>query len=351
MPLISIIIPIYKVEPYLCRCVDSVLAQTYKDFELILIDDGSPDRCGAICDKYAIQDKRIHVIHQSNKGLSAARNTGLDCAAGDYICFIDSDDYIELSYLETIIPVMESGADLAAIGYDKFDDNCYSQPYVWNNTKFFVKREDQVKFFIEELMQYNVGWEACFHVYRNDIIKMFQIRFQDTKKVFAEDLLFMICYCAHIERIVCVNNVLYHYYQRIDSIMGKEKSVLNAGRMNELSKEVLSFFIRSKVDNKLLCAFPVIHFYIMLNVISRYKNQNEITYKQFRNLLKADISDFRFFAHNIKKLRKCKQYMEPLFSAYDLEEILDIYEYYADGNMLAFKLKCKRNDLLQHLRK
>lgn len=98
--MISVIVPVYNVEPYLRKCIDSILAQTYRDFELILIDDGSPDNCGAICDEYAAQDSRIRVIHQGNCGVSVARNTGLDAAKGEYVSFVDSDDWIDNEYLE-----------------------------------------------------------------------------------------------------------------------------------------------------------------------------------------------------------------------------------------------------------
>ena len=91
-PIISIIVPIYNVEEYLPKCIDSILNQTYKELEVILVDDGSPDSCGKICDRYAKKDERVKVIHQKNGGLSAARNSGLDCANGEYIGFVDSDD-------------------------------------------------------------------------------------------------------------------------------------------------------------------------------------------------------------------------------------------------------------------
>ena len=106
MPLISVIVPVYKVEPYLHRCVDSILAQTFTDFELILVDDGSPDNCGAICDEYAAKDSRIHVIHQQNGGLSAARNAGIDLAFAhsdsQWLSFIDSDDWVHPEYLDIL---------------------------------------------------------------------------------------------------------------------------------------------------------------------------------------------------------------------------------------------------------
>lgn len=102
LPLISVIVPVYKVEPYLHRCIDSIRNQTYTNLEIILVDDGSPDNCGRICDEYAQKDKRIFVIHQENGGLSAARNSGLDRCSGAYIGFVDSDDCIHPEMYERL---------------------------------------------------------------------------------------------------------------------------------------------------------------------------------------------------------------------------------------------------------
>ena len=104
---ISVIIPVYNVEPYLRQCLDSVVNQTYKNLEIIIIDDGSPDNCGAICDEYAAKDKRIQVIHKENCGLSAARNDGLARATGEWIAFVDSDDWCELDLYEKAIACAE----------------------------------------------------------------------------------------------------------------------------------------------------------------------------------------------------------------------------------------------------
>lgn len=102
-PLISVIIPVYKVENYLKQCLDSVCGQTYNNLEIILVDDGSPDDCGEICDEYAMKDSRVKVIHKKNGGLSSARNTALDIAMGDYISFVDSDDYLDLLFYEKLM--------------------------------------------------------------------------------------------------------------------------------------------------------------------------------------------------------------------------------------------------------
>ena len=105
-PLISVIVPVYKVEDYLERCIESIMAQTYTQLEIILVDDGSPDGCPQLCDSLAKKDKRIRVIHQKNGGLSDARNTGLDTCRGKKICFVDSDDYVSPDYIETLYEAM-----------------------------------------------------------------------------------------------------------------------------------------------------------------------------------------------------------------------------------------------------
>lgn len=106
-PLITVIIPCYKVEQYLPKCINSVLTQTYTNLEIILVDDGSPDNCGNICDNYAQKDSRIKVIHKTNGGLSDARNKGIDIAHGEYITFIDSDDYVSNDYIEVLYNLLK----------------------------------------------------------------------------------------------------------------------------------------------------------------------------------------------------------------------------------------------------
>jgi glycosyltransferase involved in cell wall biosynthesis len=118
MPAISIIVPIYKVEKYLCRCIDSILAQTFADFECILIDDGSPDNCGNICDEYAKKDARIIVIHQINSGVSSARNAGLDIAKGEWIGFVDGDDFCDSEMFQILYEnAARHNADVSICGY------------------------------------------------------------------------------------------------------------------------------------------------------------------------------------------------------------------------------------------
>ena len=119
-PLVSIIVPIYKVEPYLRRCLDSIVNQSYTNLEIILVDDGSPDNCPQICDEYASKDNRIKVIHKKNGGLSDARNAGLDICKGEYISFVDSDDWVDEKYIETLLDLaIKENVDIAIGEHEK----------------------------------------------------------------------------------------------------------------------------------------------------------------------------------------------------------------------------------------
>lgn len=142
MPKLSIIVPVYKVEEFLDRCIESILAQTFNDYELILVDDGSPDRCGEMCENWAKRDNRIRVIHKENGGLSDARNAGIDVAVGEYIGFVDSDDYIKLDMFEVLKKNLEENdADISMCGYmDVYangvrKENSDRTVYVWNQNE------------------------------------------------------------------------------------------------------------------------------------------------------------------------------------------------------------------------
>ena len=132
--MISVIVPVYNVAAYLDRCVKSIVNQTYADLEIILVDDGSPDQCGTMCDNWAMKDKRIKVVHKENGGLSDARNAGIEVASGDYIGFVDSDDWIEPDMYQDLLEAVErEGAELAVTGINRTYDNEFSRiQYAWD---------------------------------------------------------------------------------------------------------------------------------------------------------------------------------------------------------------------------
>lgn len=215
--MISIIVPVYKVEPYLRRCVDSILAQTYTDFELILVDDGSPDNCGAICDEYAAKDSRIRVIHQENGGLSAARNAGLDVAAGEYITFVDSDDLLLDTYLEMLFDTIHTkGADISVCDIIKFS----------NDEQLKIESDNQTS------VATMSGRDACASIYKMDGIvpvmawgKLYKRELFDgirypVGKIHEDDATTpKLLYNA--KSVVLISNQLYLYRQREGSIMSE----------------------------------------------------------------------------------------------------------------------------------
>lgn len=138
MPQISVIVPVYNVEQYLSRCLDSIINQTYRNFEVILVDDGSPDKCPEICDYYALQDNRIKVIHKENGGLADARNEGIRASSGEFITFIDSDDFVSFRYLEVLLDgITRHNADIIIAKFQRFESK--------NNIKNFVIIDDWVR--------------------------------------------------------------------------------------------------------------------------------------------------------------------------------------------------------------
>ena len=136
---VSIIIPVYNVEAYLDRCLKSIVNQTYENLEIIIVDDGSPDKCPFICDSWQLKDDRIIVIHKENGGLSSARNTGLDIATGDYICFVDSDDYISLDMIETMLDAaLTYSVDVVTCGRIRVANSTEEEMYSLPKGKLFT---------------------------------------------------------------------------------------------------------------------------------------------------------------------------------------------------------------------
>lgn len=290
---ISVIVPVYKVESYIHCCIDSILAQSYSDFELILVDDGSPDNCGAICDEYAERDSRICVIHKQNGGLSSARNAGLDVATGKYVCFIDSDDIADPSLLETVIPYMEKGYDLTAFCFQGFyDDGTILQFLPRKKSTWILENEEKRKAFIhKKLLQGAIGWEAWSRVFVREIIENYHLRFEDNREIFAEDMFFSLCYCAHAKQIMNLDTVLYHYRQRKDSIMRQETGRNNMGRIQKLVQAVLDHYRTCDDCTLLVEDFQFLHFQIIMNqFISQISNVSD--YASFRDEIRAKTSDW-----------------------------------------------------------
>ena len=218
-PLISIIVPIYKVEPYLRRCLDSIVNQTYTNLEIILVDDGSPDGCPQICDEYAAKDKRIVVIHKENGGLSDARNAGLKIASGAFISFVDSDDWVNDHYIETLYLAQNKfNADLVIAEHQDIYDDYVCNKKAQQSNIFIenINRNETLKrLFCQNKSSYTVAWGK---LYRKQLLEDFYFpigKFHEDE--FTTYLLF------HKADTICyTNEVIYNYRQRTDNITSTE---------------------------------------------------------------------------------------------------------------------------------
>ncbi len=239
---ISFIVPIYNVEKYLPRCVESILSQTYSDFEVILVDDGSPDNSGMLCDEYARKDQRVRVIHKSNGGLSDARNTGLHEAKGEWVVFVDSDDFwVNGSCLQDIITVVEKHAECGFVGF-----NC---SYYYDDIQLFTKwvaYDDKLGYPIDKNTAMHalvasgvMPMSACLKVISRKCL--FDLKLDFIEGILAEDIPWFIDLLEGCSKCMFVNQYIYAYRQdREGSITnsGGEKSFNNLFSIlkNELAK-------------------------------------------------------------------------------------------------------------------
>lgn len=210
MPEISIIVPVYNVAQYLHKCVDSILAQTFQNFELILVDDGSPDESGRICDDYAQQDNRVYVIHKSNGGLSSARNAGIEVAKAPYLAFVDSDDYVSAEMYQGLFEdITESNADMAICGiYDVYGKQA---PKILPPVKEIVSAHDATKMILEAKL---ISVHAVNKLYRRELFD--EVRYPEGS--ITEDAAVIFSLVAQCERIAVNTKQQYYYVHREDTI-------------------------------------------------------------------------------------------------------------------------------------
>lgn len=272
-PKISIIVPVYKVEQYLPKCIDSILAQTYHNWELLLIDDGSPDNSGHICEEYAQKEERIRVFHKENGGVSSARNFGLDNAEGDYIMFVDSDDWISVDCLAICMnEILKSNLEAVQFGFISVTSNK-------ENPKLKVAT---LPLDGEQYIQSN-SFNVCAGggLYKRVIIEENKLRFPIDLKL-AEDQIFVLSFIEKAVRIKYLDHAMYYYLQREDSAVHTSKSkdmLLSSEKLIEMSKRWPSS--KSLVDKM-----------IVLFVIDMIKN-NDVPYETLKNIY--DIQNVRTF--------------------------------------------------------
>ena len=279
--MISVIVPVYRVEAYLKRCVDSIRAQTLKDLEIILVDDGSPDRSGELCDQYAVLDGRIRVIHQNNGGPSAARNAGIEICRGEYVCFVDGDDEIDPKMYGEMQKAILSGAyDLAICGYRKIADHEMSAE---------IEADDPAckRLSAEELWQEvfgrlnNASWNK---MYRRETIG--DLRFP-AEMTYGEDMLFNLMYLTRCKAGVLLDAPYYAYRIRRGSIT---RSGWGEKRLHEVIAKDEALKIVTRYQPGQISNARKYCFRARMNILrALYQSRNESAYPERIKHYKADV--------------------------------------------------------------
>ncbi len=257
-PLISVVVPVYNVEQYLDRCVESIVNQTYTNLEIILVDDGSPDNCPTMCDEWAKKDARIQVVHKENAGLGMARNSGLAVAAGEFVCFIDSDDFVLPYAIETCLQeIEENNADTILYGRnDAYPDGRIVADRC-NVTKHVYATEQIANQLLLELLEDGVGYgvSACSKMFNLHIIQKNNIRFRSEREVISEDTFFCLDYFSKAKKAVVIPERLYCYFKNENSLSRTfrtdrhtknnvflEKGIAHIGELG-YPKKVMAYFV------------------------------------------------------------------------------------------------------------
>jgi len=245
-PKISIIVPVYNVEKYIRKCIDSILKQTFTDYELILVNDGSPDNCGSICDDYAKRDSRIKVIHKKNNGLSSARNAGIDIAKGKYIAFVDSDDFIDKRMYESLYTLAELHSsdvvicDVLEVDEDKLSDKENESKTKEFKIQHFTDMEALSQLYVsnDSMGRGNERWiYAVNKLYRRYIFD--SLRYKEAR-IYEDEFIVHEVY-FHCKKVTSIPASFYYYVQRPNSIINSPFSVKRFDRVFAL-KERADFF-------------------------------------------------------------------------------------------------------------
>ena len=282
LPLISIIVPVYKVEKYLDRCLQSLVNQTYENIEIILVDDGSPDNCPAMCEEWAKRDSRIVVFHKQNGGLSSARNFGLDHARGKFISFIDSDDYVKKLFIQTLYDrLIIDKSDISVCNFDRIDENgaiLLDYPLIKTGEKNILnKKEFWEAFFLHRAVNV-VAWNKLYKKNIFDSLRYFEGHIHEDVFIIPEII-------KRIEQISFINESLYCYLKREDSIVGKAKK----NHSIDLDKIYADVILAEYFENNGYFEIFSHHMHDVVIDITEQFCENKLTKKQkveFSNLYK-----------------------------------------------------------------
>lgn len=257
---LSVIVPVYNVEKYICKCINSLLTQTVKPDEIILVDDGSNDKSGAICDEYALKNNIITVIHKTNAGLGMARNTGLEYVTSEFVTFFDSDDFADSDYIEQLMKPINEGFDTCKSSYKRVD---IDGKYLLNETiePGQYMGQDVKNKLIPRLIgsspnkKDSIPMSSCSTIYSMDIIKKYNLSFVSEREWISEDILFNIEYYLYAQKVKVIQYIGYNYrvnsnslttkyisnrFEQCKAMYAKEVDLLNEHEIYDITKERLN---------------------------------------------------------------------------------------------------------------
>lgn len=288
MPKISVIVPVYKVEAYIHRCIDSIINQTYRDLEIILVDDGSPDNCGKICDEYAVTDKRVRVIHKKNGGVSSARNTGIDIATGEYLSFVDSDDFVDTHLYERLLLTAEQEhADLVECGHQwgKYPNDDSGKVFSYNNIAAIEKAFRDTRF------GSGLSISACAKLFKRSIFE--HIRFLENSS-YGEDMEATVRAFYHSSKVVKLDVTMYTYMQNDGSCMNSIYTPQKAIGEVLANKSLIHFF-EEKKEEQLRHYFVSRTLNIMFSHLYKcYENKSSLEFRDAINFIRKELKQLYF---------------------------------------------------------
>ncbi len=290
-PLICIIVPIYNVEKYIHKCINSIIHQTYKHLEIILVDDGSKDNCGAICDEYAEIDSRIKVLHKENGGLSDARNFAIDIVTGDYITFIDSDDFVEADYVEYLYKLIQKySADISICNINKTCEEQYKGENITSDIQHVYTEQEAIE---QMLYQKLFDVSACAKLYKAELFKT--IRYPKGK--YYEDLATTYLVFDKCNKIVYGSLQKYNYMIRENSITTSQFSIKRM-ELIDIAEEMLNFISNKYPDIKksAISKFISANFQVFLQTPkekSLFAEEKKRIIRNIKNYRKAVLLDIK----------------------------------------------------------
>ena len=262
---VTVIVPVYGVEKYLDRCVNSILKQTNSDLRLVLVDDGSLDQSAMMCDEYALSDARVSLIHKKNGGVSSARNAALRICESTYVTFCDSDDYWAPEWLEDLCNrITTTNADVVIADFQRVtSEGVLIRTSNFEKGSYLILNEsDRMNFIIHQILEAKLGWEVCTRLFKTRIITTHNIQFCETCENYAEDLCFTLEYSLYCERIETCDSKGYYYVQHQESMIANSMNLMKYNAVNEVSKQFGKRFFSYTDIATAQKIFPVIHYLI-----------------------------------------------------------------------------------------